>query len=834
MAAAFSKSSCVKRAFVSSLLILLSFVVMGKGWAGVPEDQAVSSGAVDANAPVEVSGVVVDASGAMVPGAAVRFSPVNGTPIEVTADSAGAFHVLLKIGHYQISAVQTGYEQQERPLELASSSPTRLTLTLKIKGNVESITVVADVGYTATSAITATRVPMSLLDTPQSIYAVTSQLIEDRGAESLKDALTGVPGVQAVSLGEGRRDQVLIRGFSASTDTYIDGVKDDAPYFRDLSNTDRIEVVEGPAAVLYGRGSSGGLINRVTKQPQMEGLRGQIGFLGGSYGDKRFESDVADSWLSNKLGVRLTGAAEKSGSQRDFFYLDRYAWAPTVRWQPNDRTQVYAQWERLRDEREPDRGLAAISGPQGVVPIGTNYGYVTGTPTTAPHNFSHTSATDETLDIKHEFVDGWHVHNVFRQAGDVVVWSETYLNEDLSSGIFGTDVRSKPGVVTLFSSALANASGSSDNPILTRGQTNATQSQQNVFDQAEAYRSGKFLGMEHLLLVGAEYGRQTQDRLQFTGTAPSVTLYNPDTSLAPTLSTTPSTSSRGFFQTAAVYTQDLMQLAPKWKLLAGVRFDNFKQNVDNRLPGATSPSRVDNDFSPRVGLLFQPVSSSTVYFSYSRTFDPSGEGLSLSTSSADLPPQVTTNYEVGMKVALMGDKLTSAVAIYDLDRTNILQVSPTNPNQLIQVGEQRTLGATWSVQGSITPHLIVYGGYSWNDAVLLNSPTTFNGVSYNGKRPNDVPVNSGSLWTTYSFKGGFGAGGGLVFNTDSFAADDNLVQLPGYTRLDAMFFYRKRHVDVTAHLDNLTNTRYYDTGHSDLEIFPGAPISGSVNLKYRF
>jgi catecholate siderophore receptor len=150
------------------------------------------------------------------------------------------------------------------------------------------------------------------------------------------------------------------------------------------------------------------------------------------------------------------------------------------------------------------------------------------------------------------------------------------------------------------------------------------------------------------------------------------------------------------------------------------------------------------------------------------------------------------------------------------------------------VGEQRTVGATWSFQGSVTPHWSVYGGYSWNDAVILNSTTTFNGVSYNGKRPNDVPVNSGSVWTTYSFKGGFGAGGGFVFNTDSFAADDNLIALPGYTRLDATFFYRRRHVDLTAHLNNLTNTRYYETAHSDLEFFPGAPVSGSVNLKYRF
>ena len=151
-----------------------------------------------------------------------------------------------------------------------------------------------------------------------------------------------------------------------------------AQYFRDLSNTERIDVVEGPAAVLYGRGSSGGLINRVTKKPLMEGAQGQFTITGGSYGDKRFETDVQDSWFNQKFGARLTGATEFSGSQRDFFYMNRYAWAPTLRWQPSDRTSVYLQWERLRDERLPDRGVAAIDGPLGPVPIGNFYGYVGG------------------------------------------------------------------------------------------------------------------------------------------------------------------------------------------------------------------------------------------------------------------------------------------------------------------------------------------------------------------------------------------------------------------------------------------------------------------------
>ncbi len=797
------------------------------------ETAAAGDGAAP-KAPVQVDGVVKDTSGALVPGAHVRFTPQDGAPVEVFADDAGAFRSSLQTGHYLLSAVQTGYEQEEEPLDIAAGAPVHLQLTLKIQGTVESITVTSETGYAATSETSATKVPMRMLDTPQSVYSVTSQIIEDRGVTSLQDALAMVPGVQAVSLGEARRDQVLIRGFAATNDMYIDGVRDNAQYFRDLSNTERIEVVEGPAAVLYGRGSSGGLINRITRRPQMEGLQGQAEFTGGSYGDKRFQSDIDDTWLGGKLGGRLTGAAESSGSQRNYFYMNRYAFAPTLRWRPSEKTDVYAQWERLRDERLPDRGVAAIDGPLGPVPIGNYYGYILGD-NAAPHDFTHTSSTDETLDIRHDFDDGWHAHNVFRQAGDLVQWSQIYLNQDLANGIFGSDgVRGPSHTFTSLFTRAANPGSSIENPLISRGQTNAVKTQQDIFDQLEAYRSGRFLGMDHLLLVGAEYGRETQDLVEFVGTAPNITLYNPAPDLAPTLATTPSVNTRAFAQTAAVYSQDLIQLAPKWKVLAGVRFDNYKQEVANRLPGTTNLARVDNDFSPRVGLLYQPTSWSTAYFSYSRTFDPSGESLTQTTSSAQLPPQVTTNYEGGAKFSNFGDKLVSSIAVYDLDRTNILQINPINPTQLLSVGEQRTIGTTVSFQGSLNHHWMVYGGYSWQNAEIVKSPTTFNGVSYTGKRPNDVPVNNGSLWTTYNFANGFGAGGGFIFNTDSFAANDNLLPLPGFTRLDALFYYRKPHWNIDAHLNNLTNTKYYETAHSDLEFFPGAPISGSVTLRYRF
>jgi catecholate siderophore receptor len=213
---------------------------------------------------VHVEGVIQDASGGLLPGAKVHFAGEAGTSTDAVADATGTFHIDLPSGRYRVSAVEAGYQQVEQSLELHGGAPTHLTLTLKIEKNVETVMVTASDGYATTVQTTGSRVPIRVLDLPQSTYTVTQQLLEDRGVDSLKDALAGVPGVQP-TLGEGRRDSFDIRGFTAGTDQYIDGVRDDAQYFRDLSNTQQLDVIEGPAAVLYGRGSSGGLVNRITK-----------------------------------------------------------------------------------------------------------------------------------------------------------------------------------------------------------------------------------------------------------------------------------------------------------------------------------------------------------------------------------------------------------------------------------------------------------------------------------------------------------------------------------------------------------------------------------------
>ncbi len=652
---------------------------------------------------------------------------------------------------------------------------------------------------------------MTLLETPQQVEVLTGELLRARGVESMKEAVEMVPAV-GLQLGEGRRDNFFIRGFNAVNDMYIDGVRDTAQYYRDLSNTERIEVVEGPAAVLYGRGSSGGLINRVTKKPSMEGTLGELSYTAGSYGEQRGTADL-DTVVpgSHKtLGFRLTGAAEHEGSQRHFFWEDRYAFAPTLVWHPSQATAVSLQAERLRDDRLPDRGIPFLpsTGMPAPVPVGNFYGYVG---PLAGGNFIHSGVTDSTLDFKHAVADGWNFHAVEHLAG----YTTNFIN------MYATNV-----------TPLADGDA-----LVGRGEYNGTQGWQLAYTDAEAYRSGRWAGLRHTVLLGAEYGREATDSTQYNGPTNQtpVHLLNPAL-LAPVLSPTLSRNNRFLGQTQAVYAQDLLGLGEKWKALLGVRLDRFRQTLELRPPTNTAPSlgRTDLAASPRVGLVYAARQWASVYGNYSRTFDPSGESLSLAVNNAQLKPEVTENYETGIKLNLLHDKLLATGSLFRLDRTDIKTTDPNNPLALLNLGEQRTDGAELGFQGSPARHWQIFGGYAWLDGRIVSSTTASNGVSLEGRRPAMSALHSASLWTTYTFPTGWGVSGGLVARASQFASTDNLARLPGYARLDAGVFYRRTRYELQANLQNLGNRRFYDAAQSDYQIYPAAPINGTATARYRF
>ncbi|HVG26931.1 MAG TPA: TonB-dependent siderophore receptor [Acidobacteriaceae bacterium] len=768
---------------------------------------------------------VEDLSGATVAGAKVDLLNGQGAVEERISDGRGGAELALPAGKYRLAVSCAGFAAVEQPVEVRPGGSFAVTVTMRPGGGSETVEVGAE-GLSAKVAESATRMPMSVLETPQQVQVLTGELLRSRAVESMKQAVEMAPAV-GLQLGEGRRDNFFIRGFNAVSDMYIDGVRDDAQYYRDLSNTERIEVVEGPAAVLYGRGSSGGLINRVTKKPRMEGTFGELAFTHGSYGENRGAADVDTvvPHTAGKVGFRLTGAAENEGSQRHFYWGSRYTFAPTLTWKLSESTTVTAQVERLRDDRLPDRGIpyipaghGALSGRPAPVSVGNYYGYVG---PQAGSNFIHSAVTDGTVVARHSFGDGWELRATQRVAGYATNFANMY--------------------------ATSVTAATNGDFLVGRGEYHGAQRWQLSSTNVEGYRTFSALHLQHTLLLGGEYGREATEGTQYTGPTNQtpVSLRHP-ANLPPVLSAVLSRNNRFLAQTNALYAQDLVAAGTKWKALLGVRVDDFRQALELRPPTNTTPDfgRTDYAASPRVGLVYQARPWVSVYGNYSRTFSPSGENLSLAVNNAQLKPEVTQNYEAGAKAQVLGSRLLLTASVFRLDRTNIKTTDPNDPTALLNLGEQRTDGAELNAQGMLARNWQVYGGYAWLDGRIVSSTTLSNGVSLQGRRPAMTPLHAASLWTTYQFDGrfrmgrmnlnGLMLGGGMIAKDVQFAATDNLAKLPRYARLDVMATYRRARYEIQANVQNANNIRYFDAAQTDFQIYPSAPVNAAVSVRYRF
>ena len=658
-----------------------------------------------------------------------------------------------------------------------------------------------EASYNPPTATSATKVEAPLRDIPQTVNVVPQSLLRDQAVQSMQDALKMVPGV-GLSHGDGQRDQVTIRGFSAIADQFVDGMRDDALYFRDLSNIEQIEVLKGPASVLYGRGSSGGLINRITKKPGVN--LSEVGLTLGSWNQRRAEFDLARAPEDSRFAFRVTGAFERADSYRDQQFLDRNALAASLLFKATADTSVLLQVDHLKDSRLTDFGIPSLHGrPLNVAP-GTYYGAA---------NARQADVSSSTVDsvglvLNQRFNSNWSLRNAFR-----------YYDYSL--------VRRNTLVGSVNEAALTAS--------LTRGYV--TRDENGFFNQTELTHKTQLAGMGHQFLYGVELGKQDKDQL-FVNQAniANVSLFNPRLPTLPYLVTAaPSNDNLGKFNVASLYVQDLVTLSPQWKALAGVRYDRFEQETLDRIPGRSNLARTDAVWSPRVGLVYQPSSNRSYYASFSKSFQPSGEAFSLAANNAQIAPEKTTSKEIGAKWDLLNGKATAGAALFSVERTNIKSMDPTL-NKLVPLGVQRTNGLELTFAGEISPSWQIWAGYAFLDGEMTSSPAMDAGQPVKGKRPTLTPRNSANLWLTKSLGHGFGVGGGLNYVGARFANPGNTVTLPGYTTVDAMAYYRMANWDVQLKINNLLDRRYIVAGHGsspNLNL-PGAPRSAQVVARYRF
>ena len=664
-----------------------------------------------------------------------------------------------------------------------------------------------DAAYNPSTASSATKLDAPLRDIPQTVNVVPQELLRDQGVLSMEAAMKSVPGV-GLSHGDGQRDQVTLRGFSAISDQFVDGMRDDALYFRDLSNIERIEVLKGPASVLYGRGSSGGLINRITRKPGID--KNEFTAQLGSRSQRRAEFDLARAQVTDNVAIRVTGAVERADSYRSQQFLERDALAPSLSLKLGSATTLLLQAEHLSDRRVTDFGIPSYHGRPVDVPASTYYGAANA----RDNDYSHSEVTAYGFALEHRFSDRLSLRNAFRHYDYTLDRNNT--------------------LVGAVNEAALTAS---------LNRTNLRRAENGWFNQTELTQKAWLGGMSHQLLYGVEFGRQDKDQVNRSKSGiATVSLLQPVLPVLPfTVAAAPSTDNKGIMSTGSAYVQDLVSLSAAWKALVGVRYDRFEQETRERRAGQSNLARTDRAWSPRAGLVYQPSSDQSYYAAFSKSFQPSAENFALAASNADIAPEQTTNREVGGKFDFLNGALSATASVFRLERTNIKSSDPVT-NRLLPIGVQRTDGLELTLAGQVTRDWQVWGGYAFLDARITSSPALDNSdnvvkrVPIQGKRATITPRHSANLWVTRSFGSQWRAGAGLNAVAQRFANPGNTVALPGYMTLDAMAGYQVAGLELQLNVSNLLDRRYIVSGHGsspNLNL-PGAPRSAMLTARYRF
>lgn len=722
--------------------------------------------------------------------AAVRqFERVTG--IAVTAPSIGALGAFTSPG---VSGILTASQALDALLTgtgLGFRVHGDKQATIDVAIAPERVEVTASLApYRTEASPTATKTDTALRDVPQTLTVVPRALLLDQNAQSIADAVKSVPGV-SIAQGEGNRDQVVLRGISTQSDFFVNGVRDDQERFRDLYNVQSVEVLQGPAAVLFGRGGAGGIVNLVTADPQ-RGAPAELSAELGDYGHKRATAQAGGP-IGASGAFRLNVMGEDSGGFRDGFFLHRYGVNPSFSVRAGGGTTVTVGFERLYDRRLADRGIPSQNGRPVAVPASQLFG-----------SLDQNQAVSG-VDSAYATID--------RRLGPAL----TLRNHTL----IGRYDKSYQNVYAGSAVGAANT--------FTMSGYNHDIDRTNAFNQTDLTWRTQTGSLSHTLLAGVEAGHQFQDELRHTAAAmPNVPVSS--SVLDAAFTTAPLAVDRqAIADVLAGYAQDQIALSAHWKAVVGARVDRFAVRVQDHLPGNPDLSRVDTAVSPRAGVIFQPTGAVSLYSSYSYTFLPSGQTLGLAANTAELGPENARNYEIGAKLDFE-KRLTVSAAAFRLDRNNVKNTAPDDPTRLVLTGQQRTEGVTLSAAGSLTGKWKVYGGFARLDGRILSATT----AAPAGRRAGLVPRNQLTLWSTYDVTPRWGGGGGLVDQSQVFTSFSNAVVLPGYTRADAMLYYRIGRHRLALNIENLFNTVYYLTAHSDNNISPGAPRRVQLSLRASF
>lgn len=654
------------------------------------------------------------------------------------------------------------------------------------------------IGYKATDTATATKTDTPLIDVPQTVSVVTRARIDDQALRSMADVLRYVPGT-TVGQGEGNRDQITLRGQNTTADFFLDGVRDDVQYYRSLYNIERVEILKGPFALIFGRGGSGGIINRVQKTPSADLLRAAAEGSVNSFGAWDVAADV-NAPIADNAAIRINGFYEELNNHRDRFDGKRYAVNPYVAvdlgaW------KLGLSYEYVNDDRVTDRGIPSVAtgtgGPNR--PVRGQRDTFVGVP--------GVNRAGLEAHIAKARLDG--------ALTDSLNWSTTVLYGDYDK---------------YYTNVFANGAATADNGTVALSSYTDPTTRRNIIVQSNLVWKFALGEIGNTLLGGLEYGDQHSTNQRRNGTLSS-SVFNLANPVYPTVQFGAlARDTRSDVTVLSVYAQDQIAFGDHVDVVIGLRYDRFRIEGTDFVGAAPRPfARTDEKISPRLGLILKPRENMSLYGSFSRSFLPrSGDQfLSLTATQSNLAPERFTNYEVGAKWDIRPD-LSATLALFQLDRTNATTPDPNNVLATINIGGTRTKGVEAAITGRIAPGWQSSAAYSYQDAKLRG-----NGFVRLGQ----VPRHQASLWNRYDVTPAFGLGVGVIRQSSQFAAirtAANTTRLPGFTRVDAALFLKASdRIDIQLNVENLFDETYFSDAHNNNNISTGAPINGRLTVRLK-
>jgi catecholate siderophore receptor len=666
--------------------------------------------------------------------------------------------------------------------------------------------------------------PKKILDTPQSINVVPAEVIKQQGINNLQDALRNVPGI-TLNAGEGgtHGDLVNLRGFSAGDDYYMDGLRDTGLYDRDTFDYDSLEVLKGPASTLFGRGSTGGVINQVMKSPQLYPID-DFSVTGGSNSEIRATADT-NYVLGDNMAMRIALMGQDSSVvDRPYARNQRWGAAPSFAYGIDTDTSFTIKYLHQQEDNLPDYGIPFLFDKPAPVPRDTFYGLpaddryktdvnvVTGR---FEHTFNDALSVSDTARYGSYWFDSRQTAAIY---GTGNCFDASSPSQYEFSGAPDCTTTTKPVPVTLENPYYPVNGTPVDKVWVLRDRPSSEgviTTMMNETDLTAKFATG-FLS--HTLVSGVEVDSEIASLTRFTNQDDEITpvpLLDPDPNEAfaglhqTTVRQKPVTSTK----TLGLFVNDTIDIGPQWTLTAALRYDHFTANFDQPIGTVSHFSHVDNIFSPRAALVYKPTENTSLYFSYGTSFNPSAESLSLAASNADLAPEKDRTFEFGGKAQVLDGLLSLTAAVFNTEMTNARISDPTNLTLQTLAGTERVNGFELGAQGRITENWEIIAGYTYLDPTAVGLA----GAGVHGPIPNTAH-NQANLWSIYDFDNGLEFGGGMNYLGRVAAGTDNatvpgsivVAHVPSHVTFDAMAGYKisdKLNLQLNAY--NLANDYYF-------------------------